>query len=332
MENRQNSDNLDELTGVSGEGSRPACDSNQYEIVNCKFCGASKPIKYGYSKGVQCWKCKNCHRKFVDNKAAPRMRTPKEQIAYAISTYYEGIGLRLICQNLRQKYNGYPSDSTFYEWRERFTQKAIEDSKKDKPQVGKVWIALVSALTTGNERIWIWDIFDVKTRFSLASHVSSILNQNDARITLSQAVERAGQLPRVVFSDGPITWIEELKMEYKGESQRVVQKSLMNAAGVQLLKQFRSSLNARTVIIKRSKYPGSARRVNYGWQVHHNYLRPYEILNKRTPAFLANIHNSRLSTEVTKYYVNDFWFLWSGMMKFRKAGLSDIASRDSAKA
>jgi putative transposase len=318
MENRRTSDNWDELSGVYREDSRPACGSNPYEIINCKFCGASEPIKYGHSKGVQCWKCKRCHRKFVDNKAAPRMRTPKEQIAYALSTYYEGIGFKRICQNLRQKYNGNPSDSTFYEWIERYTQKAIEDSKKDKPQVGKVWIALVSAITIGNERIWFWDIFDVKTRFFLSSHVSSILDQNDARITLSQAVERAGQFPRVVFIDGPITWIKGLKLEYKGESQNVVQKILINAAGVQLLDQFRSSLNARSLIIKRFKYLGSMRRVNYGWQVHYNYLRPYEILNNCTPAFLANIHHSRLSMEVTTYYVNDFWFLWSAMMKCRK--------------
>jgi len=319
MENSRTSDNWDELYGASREGSMLACDSNQYQIINCKFCGATNTTKYGYSKGVQCWKCKKCHRKFVDNKAAPRMRTPKEQIAYALSTYYEGIGFKLMCQNLRQKYNGYPSESTFYEWIERFTQKAIEDSKKDKPEVGQVWIALASPIKIGDEPVWFWDIFDVKTRFFLASHVSSILNQNDARITLSQAVERAGQFPRVVFTDGPITWIEGLKLEYKGESRRIVQKDLLNAAGVQIREQFRASLNARTVIIKRFKYMGSVQRVNYGWQVHYNYLRPYEILNNCTPAFLANIHQSRLSMEVTKYYVNDFWFLWSAMMKFRKA-------------
>lgn len=318
MVKKQTSGYWDYLTGVAKEDSTLACDLTQNEIINCKFCGASNPIKYGYSKGVQCWKCKKCHRKFVDNKAVPGMRTPKERIAYALSTYYEGMGFKFICQNLWQKYNCYPSDSTFYEWIERFTKKAIDDSKKDKPQVGKVWIALVSPIKIGGDHVWFWDIFDVKTRFSLASHVSKQLTQNDARMTLTQAVKRVGQLPKVVFTDGPITWIEGLKLEYNGEYRRIIQKNLLNAAGVRIKKQFRSNLNPRTIIMKRFKNLNAVRRVIHGWQVHYNYLRPYEILNNSTPAYRANIQRSRLSREVTKYYINDFWSLWSTTIKFNK--------------
>jgi putative transposase len=315
---KQTSGYWDYLTGVTREDSNLACDLTQNEIINCKFCGASNPVKYGYSKGVQCWKCKQCHRKFVDNKALPRMRTPKEQIAYALSTYYEGMGFKFILQNLWQQYKCYPSDSTFYEWIERFTKKAIEDSKKDRPQVGKIWIALVSSIKIGGDQVWLWDIFDIKTRFFLSSHVSPQLTQKDVRLALTQAAKRVGQLPEVVFTDGPITWIEGLKLEYNGEYVDVVQKNFLNAAGVRILKQFRSNLDARTVIMKRFKDINSVRRVIHGWQVHYNYLRPYEILNHCTPAYQANIHRSRLSMGVTKFYVDDFWSLWSATMKLNK--------------
>jgi putative transposase len=318
MAKKRTSGRWNYLTGVVKEDPNLACDLTQNEIINCKFCGASNLVKYGYSKGVQCWKCKNCHRKFVDNKAVPRMRTPKERIAYALSTYYEGMGFKFICQNLWQKYNCYPSESTFYEWKDRFTKQAIEYSEEDKPQVGKVWIGLVSPIKIGDDHVWFWDIFDVKTRFLLASHVSEPLIQNNARMTLTQAVKRVGQLPKVVFTDGPITWIEGLKLEYNGECRRVIQKNPLNTAGVRILKQFRSNLNVRNIIIKRLKNLNSVRFMIHGWQVHYNYLRPYEILNSCTPAYQANIRRSRLSREVMKYYVNDFWSLWSTTMKFNK--------------
>jgi putative transposase len=306
------------------EDSNPVRDLTHNEAINCKFCGASHPVKYGYSKGVQCWRCKNCHRKFVDNKAAPRMKTPKEQIAYVLSTYYEGMGFKLICQNLWRQYNSFPSDSTYYEWIDRFTKKAIRESKNDKPQVSKVWIVLVSPLKIGQDYIWFWDIFDIKTRFFLASHMSRQLNQNEALMALTQAVKRVGQLPEVIFTDEPKIRIQGLKLEHNGECRYAVQRGFVNSAGVRILKQFLSHLDSRTTIMKRIRHLESVRRINHGWQVHYNYLRPDEILNKCTPALQANIHRSRLSNEVKTYYINDFWFLWSATVKFNKPDIPNI--------
>jgi putative transposase len=319
MANNPNSDYWDYLAGVAKEDSYRACDLPQNDIIHCKFCGASKLVKYGYSKGVQCWKCKTCYRKFVDNKAAPGMKTPKEQIGYVLSMYYEGMGFKFILQNLWQKYNCHPSESTFYEWIERFTQKAIADSKKDKPRVGKVWIVLASPVSIGGELVWFWDIFDIKTRFFLASHISKQLTLNDVRMTLAQAVKRVGHLPEVIFIDGPVARIENLRLECNGNYCSIIQKHLVNPSGARILKQFRADLNARSVIMKRFKHLNSVKRINHGWQVHYNYLRPYEILHKCTPAYQANIHTSRLSREVNQYYVNDFWFLWSDTMSLSNA-------------
>ncbi|HEY81763.1 MAG TPA: IS1 family transposase [Dehalococcoidia bacterium] len=62
----------------------------------CKYCGSGHVVKFGTFRGVQRWWCKECQRKFVDNRALPGMKTPKEQVASALNMYYEGMSLNAI--------------------------------------------------------------------------------------------------------------------------------------------------------------------------------------------------------------------------------------------
>jgi len=79
-------------------------------------------------------------------------------------------------------HNNYPSDSTVYEWVVRFTNKAIQEAKNCKPEVGDVWIADETVLKIGGRKVWFWDIIDTKTRFLLASHMSYTRTTKDALI------------------------------------------------------------------------------------------------------------------------------------------------------
>ena len=95
------------------------------EDMTCKYCGSTNIVKYGHFKNTQQWWCKDCQRKFADNKALPHMKTPIEQIAAALGMYYEGMSLNAVRRQLNQIYGNYPSDSTVYEWITRFTKKAV---------------------------------------------------------------------------------------------------------------------------------------------------------------------------------------------------------------
>ena len=56
------------------------------ELIKCKFCGSTNVVRFGTRDGVQRFWCKDCERKFVDNKALPGFRIPTEWI-----------GLKLLC-------------------------------------------------------------------------------------------------------------------------------------------------------------------------------------------------------------------------------------------
>jgi len=47
--------------------------------MNCKYCGSPNVVKFGTFNGIQRYWCKDCKRKFADNKALLKMKTPEEK-------------------------------------------------------------------------------------------------------------------------------------------------------------------------------------------------------------------------------------------------------------
>lgn len=118
------------------------------KIVTCKNCGSNAVYKFGTYKGTQLYMCKSCKRKFADNKALPRMRTPTDQISDALNMHYEGMSLNAIKRNLKQQNNYDVSDVAIYKWIGRFTDDAIKATRDLHPKVGDVWVADETVLDT----------------------------------------------------------------------------------------------------------------------------------------------------------------------------------------
>ncbi|MDD5093134.1 MAG: hypothetical protein PHV74_01980 [Dehalococcoidia bacterium] len=85
--------------------------------ITCPHCGSSAVTKYGHYKGVPRHWCKVCNRKFKDDGTRFHMKkTPANEVASALSMYYEGMSQNAIRRQLQQDYGDYPSDATVYEW------------------------------------------------------------------------------------------------------------------------------------------------------------------------------------------------------------------------
>lgn len=98
--------------------------------IQCKYCGSKNIIKYGYFKNTQRWWCKNCRRKFTDNDNIPHMKTSATQIVSALGMYWEGLSVDAIRRQLYHEYNSYPSDSTIYEWIDKWWHSTLKDRAK----------------------------------------------------------------------------------------------------------------------------------------------------------------------------------------------------------
>ncbi|MFC2022350.1 IS6 family transposase [Chloroflexota bacterium] len=263
--------------------------NQEFFTPKCKYCDSFRVVKYGHKNGIQRWWCKDCKRKFVDNKALPGMKTPVEQVAAANSMYYEGMSLNAIRRQFMQMYNYLPSDSTIYEWIARFTKEAIAEAKDQKPQVGDVWVADETMLKIGGQNIWFWDLIDSKSRFLLASHISMTRTSKDAKELVERAAKRAGKTPKTIITDKLAAYFDGIELAFGADTKHIASKKLTTTPGTQLIERFHSTLKARTKVMRGLKTVETAKLFTDGWLVHYNHFRNHESLNDRTPAQVASI-------------------------------------------
>jgi len=253
----------------------------------CKFCGSRRIVRYGHYQNVQRWWCKDCKRKFVHNEALPRMKTPIIQVASALSMFYEGLSLHGIRRNLEQTYRNYPSNSTIYEWINKFTLLVVKLARDYKPLVGDTWVADETVLKIEGGNVWFWDIIDDKTRFLLASHISLTRTSRDARTLVERARDRAGKVPRVVVTDRLYAYLDGIELAFGAETKHITAKGLTGSKNV--IERFHGTLKARTKVMRGLKTRQSAKLFTDGWLVHYNFFREHEGLGNKTPAQKAGI-------------------------------------------
>ncbi len=239
---------------------------SQTTVPNCKYCNSNRIVRYGVQKNIQRWWCKDCRRKFIDNNALPRMRTSMDQIAIAISEYYNGSSLNSICKDLQIQYNIYPSESTIYRWVTNFSKIAIIEASKTKINVGENWISSGIQFNIGGKQYCIIDIFDEDTRFLLATRLFYNYSLKDIQYLIEEVEDRAGKKPKQVIMD---SWNkDEIENLYLGKHWRDITKD-------------------RTQLMCGLKTKETIQLITSGWLVHYNYFRPHESLNYRTPAQAA---------------------------------------------
>jgi transposase-like protein len=259
----------------------------------CKFCSSEQIVRYGHYRQVQRWWCKDCKRKFVHNNAVSGMKYPAIQVASALSSFYEGMPIRGIRRNIKQTFGSYPQNATIYNWIQHFTKTAIEAVKDYKPKVGDRWVADETVLRIEGQNLWFWDLIDTDTRFLLASHISTSRTIRDARVLVERAVNKAGEIPKVVITDKLAAYIKGVELALGVDTKHLRAKRLTAEPGTQLVERFHGTLKARTEIMKGLKTRKSALLILDGWLVFYNFLRPHEALKNKqgnlTPAEKAGI-------------------------------------------
>jgi len=96
------------------------------EAIECKYCGSPNVVKFGTFEGVQRYWCKDCNRKFADNDAVPKMKTPIKVVSAALSCYFGGMPLDAIQRHLQQQFSTYYSEMGIYNWVIRFSREAVD--------------------------------------------------------------------------------------------------------------------------------------------------------------------------------------------------------------
>lgn len=258
------------------------------ELV-CKYCQSENVIKFGKYKDVQYYYCKDCKRKFANPDAIPKMQYSTSKVSDAISMYFEGMSLKEIRRNFIQQHNDYISDVTVLNWVNRFSDLAVKETAKHKPDVGSIWVADETVLDIDGKNIWLWDIIDTKTRFLIATHMSYTRTSNDAEQLMKLAYERTGKMPRVIYTDKLRAYLEGIGRVFDWDTHHKQGSPFDVESNTNYIERFHSTLKSRTKVMRGLHSVESARKYLDGWLVHYNYFRPHMSLNDSTPARVAGI-------------------------------------------
>ena len=261
--------------------------------IPCKYCQSANTIKFGIYEGVQRYYCKDCDRKFTGLDTLSKMQFPINQVAAAVSMYYEGLSLNEIKRVIKQIYSCDVSDYGIYGWVERFTKDAIKITANYHPETGYVWLADETVIDVAGKQYWLIDVIDLKTRFLLASRLSAHRYMDDMRETFKEAYNRAGKMPKVILTDHQIGYVRAIPSVFGSNTKHRQVEKFTSKPNNNIIERLHGTIKSRTKIMRDLKSPETAEMILDGFFVHYNFMRPHETLSKSgddtTPAMKANI-------------------------------------------
>lgn len=260
--------------------------------IICKYCQSDNIVKFGTFEGVQRYWCKDCKRKFADNDALPKMKTPVRVISSALSCYYGGMPLDAIQRHLQQQFNTYYSEMGIYNWVIRFSKEAISRVRDFQPIVGDTWIADETCLKVGGRNVWFWDVIDEKTRYLLASRLSDTRTTKDAALVMKEALRKAGKTPKRIITDKLAAYIwmftepntDGIELVFGADTEHIQSKPFTDVNSTNIIERFQGTLKDRTKVVRGFKNMNTARLLTEAWLVHYNFFKEHETLGNIPPA------------------------------------------------
>lgn len=266
----------------------PASIQEQARLV-CPSCGAKDIIRYGTRSGRQVYKCKPCDKKFTDNGALPGRKIPANQVGSALSLFFEGLSYRDIQRNMDQQFGFTPSTATLYEWVRDYTARGRDFLDDFKAETGDEWVADETVIKADGEKLWLWNVVDVSTRYLLATHVSRTRTIPDAEKLFREARSRAARKPRRIVTDGLRAYQEGIERVFGGDTHHDVSEGLRAALNNNLSERMQGTFKERLKVMRGLESKETAEEFFDGFTLYYNHLRPHSGLRGRTPARAADV-------------------------------------------
>jgi len=298
---------------TTGGNFKPKEPSPQVVIVStqqnepkaaCKLCGSLNTRKYGFFKGIQNYFCNDCCTKFIGTDALPHGRVSPSFIANALNEYYGGMSYHEIEDNIEQQTDADFSHSAIIKWVNKYTTKAIKETKDLHPKVGDTWIAdetyvrvdksksnIENPYSKSRKAKWVvfWDIIDADTRFLLASHCATSRGTEDAKNLMEKARKRAGKSPKVVVTDKLAAYLDGIEQAYGSETTHRQSSAFEVKNDNNLIERFHGTLKERTKVMRAQKNRATLQRFTDGWLVYYNFYRKHMSLGDKRPAEVAGL-------------------------------------------
>lgn len=261
----------------------------------CIRCASQNIMKHGLrhnqSGNIQRYMCNDCGKWFSLNLGFERMKASPQAITSAMQLYFTGESLRNVQKFLRLQ-GVQVSHVAIYKWIEKYT--AIMEKYLDKitPQVSGTWRADELYVKIKGNMKYLFALMDDQTRFLIAQEVADSKYAHDARHLFQMGKEITEKKPNILITDGLRSYREAYLKEFRTnrldtDTIHIRHITLTGTHHNNKMERLNGEIRDREKVfrgLKKSDTP-----ILTGYQIYHNYIRPHEGLDGKTPADLAGI-------------------------------------------
>lgn len=264
-------------------------------IHACIFCKSANIKKDGLRHNkygdIQKFSCKSCRKFFTVNLGFERMKHNPQGITAAMQLYFSGESLRNTARSLRM-IGVEVSPRTILRWIDKYTALMEAYLVKIQPQLSDTWRADEMFLKMKGELKYLYALMDDQTRFWIAQEVASTKYTADVRPLLELGKAVAGKKPKSFITDGAANFHEAYMQEFwtrdlDTRTEHIRHIRLQGDRNNNRMERFNGELRQREKVMRTLKKPDTP--ILSGYQIYHNYIRPHEALNGKTPSELAGI-------------------------------------------
>jgi transposase-like protein len=263
-------------------------------LTNCIYCGSPNIVKHGIRKNkagnIQVFNCKDCHKDFTFNIGFEHMKHNPQAITSAMQLYFSGESLRNTMDSL--KLLGVEvSHQTVYNWIKKYIALMKNYTEKIVPNVSDTWRADEIYIKVKGNMKYLFSMMDDETRFWIAQEVAETKDKFDARNLLCQARALARKQPKTFITDGLGSYHEAYLKEYvHSEGVKTTHVRHIKLSGDihnNKMERTNGEIRDREKTMRGLKINGTP--IIQGYQLFHNYIRPHEGLDGKTPSEACGI-------------------------------------------
>jgi transposase-like protein len=266
-------------------------------ISDCPRCHSQKIRKDGvwHAKhgDIQRYECANCGKKFSINVGFEKMKHNPKAITAAMQLYFSGESLRNTQKSLRLPGTDV-SHKTVSNWISKYTAIMKDYADNLKPNVSSIWRADEVFLKVKGDMKYLFALMDDETRYWIAQEVADSKERHDARKLFREGKKIAGKRPETLITDGLQSYKDAFNKEFfhnrKPRSQHIHAIKLNgkgNTAKNNKMERINGEIRDREKTMRGLKKKNTP--ILHGMQVYHNYIRPHEGLDGKTPAEACGI-------------------------------------------
>jgi putative transposase len=258
-------------------------------LTECIYCGSKNIVKDGLRKNksgsIQVFNCKDCHKDFTFNIGFERMKHNPQAITSAMQLYFSGESLRNTMESLRLL-GVQVSHQTVYNWIHKYTNLMKKYVETIEPKVSDTWRADEIFLKVRGNMKYLFSLMDDETRFMIAQEVADSKDKHDARALFSRGKYLMGKQPKTLITDGLVTYSSACSKAFSG-AIHVRHIRLQGDMNNNKMERMNGEIRDREKTMRGLKTKDTA--ILSGYQIFHNYIRPHEGLEGKTPSEACGI-------------------------------------------